>query len=178
MDILFLIGGLLLILLGANGLTDGAASIAKRFHIPSIVIGLTIVAFGTSAPELTVSISSALKGSADIAIGNVVGSNIFNTLMIVGCTALFAPIVISQNTLRKEIPLCILSSIVLLICANDVLLDHSAENILSTTDGLLLLCFFIIFWDILLQSPFRERKKGKHPTKKSSNFPCGGLPYI
>ena len=84
MDILSLLGGLLLILLGANGLTDGAASIAKRFRIPSIVIGLTIVAFGTSAPELTVSVSSALKGSADIAIGNVVGSNIFNTLMIVG----------------------------------------------------------------------------------------------
>lgn len=145
MNILFLIGGLLLILLGANGLTDGAASVAKRFHIPSIVIGLTIVAFGTSAPELTVSISSALKGSADIAIGNVVGSNIFNTLMIVGCTALFAPIVITRNTLRKEIPLCILSSIVLLICANDVFLDQSKENMLSTTDGLLLLCFFAIF---------------------------------
>ena len=120
MNILLLIGGLILILLGANGLTDGAASVAKRFHIPPIVIGLTIVAFGTSAPELTVSVSSALKGSADIAIGNVVGSNIFNTLMIVGCTALFAPIVITRNTLRKEIPLCILSSIVLLICANDV----------------------------------------------------------
>ena len=90
MDILLLIGGLLLILIGANCLTDGAASVAKRFRIPSIVIGLTIVAFGTSAPELTVSVSSALKGSADIAVGNVVGSNIFNTLMIVGCTALFA----------------------------------------------------------------------------------------
>ena len=86
MNILLLIGGLILILLGANGLTDGAASVAKRFRIPSIVIGLTIVAFGTSAPELTVSVASALKGSADIAIGNVVGSNIFNTLMIVGCT--------------------------------------------------------------------------------------------
>ena len=73
MNILFLIGGLILILLGANGLTDGAASVAKRLRIPSIVIGLTIVAFGTSAPELTVSVSSALKGSADIAIGNVVG---------------------------------------------------------------------------------------------------------
>ena len=85
MDILLLVGGLLLILIGANGLTDGAASVAKRFRI-----GLTIVAFGTSAPELAVSVSSALKGSADIAIGNVVGSNIFNTLMIVGCTALFA----------------------------------------------------------------------------------------
>ena len=97
MNILLLIGGLLLILLGANGLTDGAASVAKRFRIPNIVIGLTIVAFGTSAPELTVSVSSALKGSADIAIGNVVGSNIFNTLMIVGCTALFAPIAVTRN---------------------------------------------------------------------------------
>lgn len=145
MNILLLIGGLVLILLGANGLTDGAASVAKRFNIPSIVIGLTIVAFGTSAPELTVSISSALKGSADIAIGNVVGSNIFNTFMIVGCTALFAPIVITRNTLRKEIPLCILSSVVLLICANDVFLDKASENILNRVDGLLLLCFFAIF---------------------------------
>ncbi len=131
--------------MGANGLTDGAASVAGRLRIPPIVIGLTIVAFGTSAPELTVSVSSALKGSADIAIGNVVGSNIFNTLMIVGCTALFAPIVITRNTLRKEIPLCILSSIALLICANDVFLDKASENILNKADGLLLLCFFIIF---------------------------------
>ena len=161
MDILSLLGGLLLILLGANGLTDGAASIAKRFRIPSIVIGLTIVAFGTSAPELTVSVSSALKGSADIAIGNVVGSNIFNTLMIVGCTALFAPIVISRNTLRKEIPLCILSSIVLLICANDVFLDHSSENIISITDGLLLLCFFIIFLGYTFAIAFQGKKEGE-----------------
>ena len=145
MDILFLVGGLLLILLGANGLTDGAASVAKRFHIPSIVIGLTIVAFGTSAPELTVSISSALKGSADIAIGNVVGSNTFNTLMIVGCTALFAPIAITRNTLKREIPLCILSSIALLICANDVFLDgsggeHTQHHRRSVTA--MLLCHF------------------------------------
>lgn len=145
MNILFLIGGLILILLGANGLTDGAASVAKRFNIPSIVIGLTIVAFGTSAPELTVSISSALKGSADIAIGNAVGSNLFNTLMIVGCTALVAPIVITRNTLRKEIPLCILASIVLLICANDIFLNNASANILDRVDGLLLLCFFAIF---------------------------------
>ena len=177
MDILCLIGGLLLILLGANGLTDGAASVAKRFRIPSIVIGLTIVAFGTSAPELTVSVSSALKGSADIAIGNVVGSNIFNTLMIVGCTALFAPIVISGNTLRKEIPLCILSSIVLLICANDVLLDHSSENIISTTDGLLLLCFFMIFLGYTLPSLFKGKKRERRK-RKSNNFPCGDPYYI
>lgn len=145
MDIVLLLAGLAFILLGANGLTDGAASVAKRFNIPSIVIGLTIVAFGTSAPELTVSISSALKGSTDIAIGNVVGSNLFNTLVIVGCTALFAPIVVNRNTLQKEIPLCILSSIILLICANDIILNKATENVLSVTDGLLLLCFFAIF---------------------------------
>ncbi len=145
MDILLLLGGLVLILLGANGLTDGAASVAKRFNIPPIVIGLTIVAFGTSTPELSVSISSALKGSADISIGNAVGSNIFNTLMIVGCTALVAPIMITRNTLRKEIPLCILSSVALFFCANDILLNKDTENVISITDGLLLLCFFVIF---------------------------------
>lgn len=146
MDILLLVGGLLLILLGANGLTDGAASIAKRFNIPSIVIGLTIVAFGTSAPELTVSVSSALKGSPDIAIGNVVGSNIFNSLMIVGCTALIAPIPIVRNTLRKEIPLSILAAVALFFCVSDVWIDGStAGNVVSHTDGWLLLCFFAIF---------------------------------
>ena len=166
MNILLLIGGLILILLGANGLTDGAASVAKRFHIPPIVIGLTIVAFGTSAPELTVSVSSAIKGSADIAIGNVVGSNIFNTLMIVGCTALFAPIVITRNTLRKEIPLCILSSIVLLICANDVFLDKAPENILNRVDGLLLLCFFLIFMGYtfaIASKPVTMEQQAEHP---------------
>lgn len=145
MDILLLLGGLVLILAGANRLTDGASSIAKRFNIPSIVIGLTIVSFGTSAPELTVSLSSAIQGNADFAIGNVVGSNLFNTLMIVGCTSLVAPIVIKKNTLRKEIPLCILSSVVLLICANDVLINKASYNVISRTDGLLLLCFFLIF---------------------------------
>ena len=123
MDIVLLIGGLLLILVGANALTDGAASVAKRFNISSLVIGLTIVAFGTSAPELTVSVVSALKGSSDIAIGNVVGSNIFNALMIVGCTAAIVPISVTKGTLSKEIPLCVLASIVLFICANDVLIN-------------------------------------------------------
>ena len=185
MDILFLVGGLLLILLGANGLTDGAASVAKRFHIPSIVIGLTIVAFGTSAPELTVSISSSLKGSADIAIGNVVGSNTFNTLMIVGCTALFAPIAITRNTLKREIPLCILSSIALLICANDVFLNSSGENILSITDGLLLLCFFAIFLsytfaiakrDGSMKEPLQEEDEIRLlPAWKSTLYILGGL---
>lgn len=182
MNILLLVGGLLLILLGANGLTDGAASVAKRFHIPNIVIGLTIVAFGTSAPELTVSVSSALKGSADIAIGNVVGSNIFNTLMIVGCTALFA-IAVTRNTLQKEIPLCILSSIALLICANDIFLNEDEANILSITDGLLLLCFFAIFmsYTFAIASHTPEEAAGDEesikqlPLWKSILYILGGL---
>lgn len=183
MNILLLIGGLLLILAGANGLTDGAASVAKRFHIPGIVIGLTIVAFGTSAPELTVSVSSALKGSADLAIGNVVGSNIFNTLMIVGCTALFAPIVITRNTLQKEIPLCILSSVVLLICANDLYLNGGGMNVIGITDGLLLLCFFAIFLSYtfaIASSRSGEAAAGEEEIKqlplwKSAVYIVGGL---
>lgn len=162
-------------------MTDGAASTAKRFKIPSIVIGLTVVAFGTSAPELTVSVSSALKGSSDIAIGNAVGSNLFNTLMIVGCTAMFAPIVITRNTLRKEIPLCILSSVVLLICANDVFLDQSAGNVLSVTDGLILLCFFIIFLGYTFALAFNgnqdvsEEEIRVYPVRRSVLFILGGL---
>ena len=173
MNILLLIGGLILILLGANGLTDGAASVAKRFHI---------VAFGTSAPELTVSVSSALKGSADIAIGNVVGSNIFNTLMIVGCTALFAPIVITRNTLRKEIPLCILSSVALLICANDVFLNKAPENILNRADGLLLLCFFVIFMGYTFAIAFKpatatQTEQIKPPTTEEEETEVKSLPW-
>ena len=153
MDILFLIGGLLLILLGANGLTDGASAVAKRFHIPNIVIGLTIVAFGTSAPELAVSVSSALKGSADIAVGNVVGSNIFNALMIVGCTAMFAPIVVQR----------------MLVMGNDMLLDHAAENVVSITDGLILLCFMAIFLSYTFAIAKTNQAPAPSPTAEVEN---------
>lgn len=145
MDFVWLLIGLALILIGANALTDGAASVAKRFNISPLVIGLTIVAFGTSAPELTVSVVSALKGSAGLAIGNVVGSNIFNCLMIVGCTAAIVPIQISKGTLSKEIPLCLLAALVLFICANDQLINGLSANSISRSEGLLLLCFFAIF---------------------------------
>ena len=101
LNILSLLLGLALILYGANFLTDGASALAKRFNISPLVIGLTIVAFGTSAPELTVSIVSAMQGSAELAIGNVVGSNIFNILMIVGITSIVAPITVTKGTLSK-----------------------------------------------------------------------------
>ncbi len=144
-NVLLLSLGLGLILAGANFLTDGASAVAKRFNISPLVIGLTIVAFGTSAPELTVSVTSAVGGSAELAVGNVVGSNIFNILMIVGVTAVVAPIAISRGTLKHEIPLALLSSVVVLICANDIFLGVGAENVLSRADGLLMLCFFAIF---------------------------------
>ena len=174
MDIVLLIGGLLLILVGVNALTDGAASVAKRFNISSLVIGLTIVAFGTSAPELTVSVVSALKGSSDIAIGNVVGSNIFNALMIVGCTAAIVPISVTKGTLSKEIPLCVLASIVLFICANDVLINGASHNSISSSDGMLLLCFFAIFLG------YNREENGESTIKimpiwKASLFIIGGL---
>ena len=145
LNIVLLVVGLVLILKGADFLTDGASALARRFHISPLVIGLTIVAFGTSAPELTVSVVSAFHGSAGMAIGNVVGSNLFNTLMIVGVTSLVAPIVVTKGTLSKEIPLCILSCVVLLVCANDILLASGPVNTLGRADGLLLLCFFAIF---------------------------------
>lgn len=180
MDYLLLIGGLALILVGANILTDGAAAVAKRFNISSLVIGLTIVAFGTSAPELSVSLISGLKGNPDIAIGNIVGSNIFNTLMIVGCVAAIVPLSLSKGTLNKEIPLCILASVVLFICANDILLNGSATNTISQSDGMLLLCFFLIFlaytFAIAFNSNGEEEPEIKEmPVWRSFLYIVGGL---
>ena len=179
-NVLGLLAGLALILPGANYLTDGAAALARRFRISPLVIGLTIVAFGTSAPELTVSVVSALHGSAELAIGNVVGSNLFNILMIVGVTALVAPIVVTKGNLSKEIPLVILSSVVVLICGSDVWLGTGTENVLNRADGLLLLCFFAIFmgytfaiaWDGM---PGEGEKVKEFPAWRCVLYIVGGL---
>ncbi len=142
---LFLIIGLVLILWGANALTDGASSVAKRFNVSDLVIGLTIVAFGTSAPEFIISLLAAIKGSSDIAIGNIVGSNIFNVLIILGITAMIIPLRVAKSTLYKEIPFALLASIVLYICASDKLINNDPVNIISRSDGFIFLGFFIIF---------------------------------
>lgn len=181
LNTLLLIGGLALILVGANALTDGAAAVAKRFQISDLVIGLTIVAFGTSAPELVISVMAALGGSADMAIGNVVGSNVFNVLMIIGITALVMPIKVGQGTLSKEIPLVILASFALAFLGNDVLLDGDTANIISRIDGLILLCFFLIFMRYTFAiarngSDEGEGEKIKEmPIWKSVLFIAGGL---
>lgn len=181
-NLLTLIGGLILILLGANGLTDGAASVAKRFKISDLVIGLTIVAFGTSAPELVISVLSSIQGSAEMAIGNVVGSNIFNVLMIIGCTSLVLPMQVGQGTMSKEIPLVILSSLALTFFANDIILDGGEQNVISRIDGLVLLCFFMIFMRYTFaiarngsEEQSEEQKVKELPMWKSLAFIIGGL---
>lgn len=144
-DILLFVVGIALIVGGANFLTDGAAALARRFGLSPLMVGLTIVAFGTSAPELVVSLTSALNGNTDISLGNVVGSNVFNILGIGGITALIAPLTITQSTIRKEIPLMLLASVVLIFMLFDVEISGGVANVVSRGDGLVLLGFFAIF---------------------------------
>lgn len=144
-DILLFVVGIALIVGGANFLTDGAAALARRFGLSPLMVGLTIVAFGTSAPELVVSLTSALSGNTDISLGNVVGSNVFNILGIGGITALIAPLTITQSTIRKEIPLMLLASVVLIFMLFDVEISGGVANVVSRGDGLVLLGFFAIF---------------------------------
>lgn len=135
---LLIIIGIVMVLWGADRLTEGASALARRMHVPEIVIGLTIVAAGTSAPELFISLASALKGTPDMAVGNVVGSNIFNALLIVGCAAMVAPMVITPSTVKKDMPFAVGASLLLLaaiLFGGDV----------SRLDGLLLLAFFAVF---------------------------------
>lgn len=145
MDIFWLILGLVLILFGANWLTDGASAMARKWGVSDLVIGLTVVAFGTSAPELSISIVSAIQGSAPMAIGNVVGSNIFNVFVIVGVVALVKPIVVERSVMNNEIPLVILSSVALLAIGSGPELGMGPERIVSRPDGILLILFFMIF---------------------------------
>lgn len=147
MSYLWLILGLILILVGANALTDGASAIARRFGISDLVVGLTVVAFGTSAPELVISLISAVNGQSGLAIGNVIGSNIFNILAIIGITALIRPVKVEKSVMTREIPMVLISSLVLLILGNTAWLDGGlAEgSLISRASGLLLLIFFGIF---------------------------------
>lgn len=183
-SILFLIGGFVILILGANFLVDGASSLAKRFNVSNLVIGLTVVAFGTSAPELTVSIYSALQGESDIALGNVVGSNIFNVLGILGVTALIVPLSVHSSTIWKEIPLSLLAAVLIAIFANDVLINGEADSSISRTDGLALIAFLAVFmyytFDIAKKSPPDEL----HNQVKIYNIPitllmiAGGLAML
>lgn len=142
LQIFILLAGLSLILFGANWLVDGSSSIAKRFGISEFVIGLTIVGIGTSTPEMVVSFLSSFQGKADMAIGNIVGSNIFNTMMILGVTALIAPLAITKSNLKKDIPLNIIVTILLILLGMNFTLFGKGQDQLSRIDGVILLAVF------------------------------------
>ena len=130
MSIVYIIIGAILVLWGADRLTDGATAIAQRLNIPQIVIGLTVVAMGTSMPEFFVSLMSAIKGTSDLAVGNIIGSNVFNTMAIVGITALVAPMTISRSTVQKDIPFAIVASVMLLLMCFDTTLSRLEAGVL------------------------------------------------
>jgi cation:H+ antiporter len=167
-DIVIIVIGIICVLKGADFLTEGAAALARRVNIPEIVIGLTIVAAGTSAPELFVSIVSALKDTPDLAVGNVVGSNTMNSMLIVGCAAMVAPMTISRSTVKKDIPFSIAASILLLLL--------TLNSFLGRFDGILLLAGFAVFMIYSL----RQAKNGQDaaPTEEKQQNPWLSVLYI
>ena len=140
-----LIFGFILLIKGADILVEGAVSIARRLKISDLVIGMTVVAFGTSAPELFVNVTATIKGNSDLAIGNILGSNIANTLLVLGVASVIRPLAVAKGTVWREIPFSLLAAIVFAFLANDQLLDQHSASVISRSDGLVLLCFFIVF---------------------------------
>jgi len=145
LQILLLIAGLILVLIGAEGLVDGSSNIARKWGVSEFIIGLTIVAFGTSAPEMVVSFISSIEGRSDMAVGNIIGSNIFNTAFILGLSALICPIFVTKSNLRKDIPLNIISAALLIILGINGTLFGIGENVLSRADGAILLVLFFAY---------------------------------
>ena len=157
LSIIKLVIGFLLLVKGADYFVEGASSIAKKLRIPAFVIGLTIVAFGTSAPELAVSLSAALKGSNDIAIGNVVGSNIFNTLVVLGASAAITPIAVEKGIIKKDYPLSIFAAVLLGVLSLDMILFKAPQMTISRIDGVILLVAFAFFMYSTVKDGLKER---------------------
>ncbi len=159
LNVLFIVVGIALVLWGADRLTDGAVAVAEKMKMPQIVIGLTIVAMGTSMPEFCVSLISALKGTSDLAIGNIVGSNIFNALLIVGVSALVAPMSIMKTTVRNDIPFALVASVTLLIMCLD--------GDISRIDAFILFALFLVFMYKTLTGVKGQETDVKTDDKKS-----------
>ena len=145
LNVILLIVGFVALVYGADKLVDGASALAKKLDVPNIVIGLTIVAFGTSAPELVVNLFASINHSSDMALGNVIGSNIFNVLFILGVSALIRPLAVKSATTWIEIPLSLLAAVVVFLMASDIALDNASVSVISRIDGIILLLFFVIF---------------------------------
>lgn len=171
LSIILLVVGFILLIKGADFFVDGAVSIANNFKIPKVLVGLTIVAFGTSAPELAVSIQALASGSTDMVLGNVIGSNIINILLILGIAAVIRPLRIRNNTIRKEIPITILISTLLVVLFLDVQLQSGQVNQITRSDGIAILLFFAIFLYYLINMALRSRDKNKVEKPRWKFFP-------
>lgn len=169
LQIFILLAGLLLILFGANWLVDGSSSIAKRFGISEFVIGLTIVGIGTSTPEMVVSFMSSFQGKADMAIGNIVGSNIFNTLMILGVTALISPLAITKSNLKRDIPLNIIVTVMLILLGMNLTIFGKGQDQLSRIDGAILLALFAGYLWTSFKSDQGDSEEGGEGIKEYKN---------
>ena len=170
LQVLLLIGGLALIVFGADWLVDGASGIARRFGLSEFVIGLTIVGMGTSAPEMVVSFIGAFQGNADIAIGNVVGSNIMNTLLILGVTALILPMAITPSNWKRDIPMNILITVLLIVLGLEYTVFHIGTNGLSRLDGGILIALFIGY--MILSFKGNKPDEEDSPAKQRSIWMC------
>lgn len=181
----FLVLGLVLLVKGADFFVDGSSTIAQKLKVPSLIIGLTIVAFGTSSPEAAVSIIAAVNGQNSIALGNVVGSNLFNLLAVIGICAVIKPIQIEKSIIAKEYPFSMLATAALVVMSVDFYLNEGDTNILSRSDGILLLLFFGVFLYSVLSSALISIKNApaetvtpKYGMGKAILFSVGGLAAI
>ena len=165
MDYILLIIGFVLLIKGADFFVDGSSSVAKILKVPTIIIGLTVVAFGTSMPEFSVSVTAALRGSNDLAVSNVLGSNIFNLLVVLGCCALVKPVAAKWSLLKKEFPFSILITIILLLVDSDFsimkILDGNQGFVLGRWAGLLFLILFVLYIYATVKSALRSRAEAK-----------------
>lgn len=181
-NIILLVIGFILLIKGADVFIDGASSTAANLKIPKIVIGISIVAFGTSAPELAISFKAMINGNADIVFGNIVGSNIINVSLILGIAALINPIKIKPTSIKNDLPFCLLISTVLVILLLDNNINNISINSITRSDAFIILCFFGIFVYYLIKLAYnhdiRERAKPKYKLNKSLIFTIIGLGCI
>ena len=197
LEVILMIIGFVVLIKGADVFVEGASSLANNFKVSKVLIGLTIVAFGTSAPEFAVSIKSMLAGSGDIVLGNVIGSNIFNSLLILGVAGMVYPLTVKKDTTKKELPLVFLITAVFCVLTADQLFNASAVNVFTRADGIVICLFFTIFLYYLFSIAFKDKglkkvEKPKYSLVKSivltvlgivsiilgSNFVVDGAVYI
>ncbi|SEM93860.1 cation:H+ antiporter [Mesobacillus persicus] len=186
MTYVLLLVGFALLIKGADYFVEGSSKIARLLKVPPLLVGLTIVAFGTSSPEATVSIIAALEGSSAVSLGNVIGSNIFNITLVVGITAMLNPLQVENETIRKEIPFTLLASVALWVMISDIALQGAGSNVITRNEGIILLLFFAIFLYYIFEIALNNREKGTVDTGDTTGvtwgknlvFTIGGLAAI